>query len=299
MLIYNIYFIFGCKKFIRVYTRRYKCGIIQFKHILTLFKKGDPMKKSRQKRSVANRILTTLAGLDLKRKTCAAVIVAAGSGSRMESSKAKQFMDIDDMPVLAHTLDAFERAGCIDYTIVVTRECDIAECQKIVNRFGFTKVAKIVPGGATRQESVLCGIDALDDATDYVAIHDGARCLITPDMIKAVFDAAKRTGCASAGAPVKNTIKQVDDNNRIVDTPDRSMLWQAQTPQIFKAGLYRAAAYYAQKNNLQATDDNSLLEYVGGKVTMVDCGYTNIKITTPEDIAIAKTLFDLRKEEER
>ena len=257
------------------------------------------MKKAKPKKSLPNRILTTLAGLDLKRKVCAAVIVAAGSGSRMESSKAKQFMDIDDMPVIAHTLDAFERTACIDYTVVVTRECDIAECKSIVRRFGLTKVAKIVAGGATRQDSVLCGIDALDDETDYVAIHDGARCLITPKMIKAVFDEAKRSGCASAGAPVKNTIKQVDDNNRITDTPDRATLWQAQTPQIFKAGLYRAAAYYAQKNNFSATDDNSLLEYIGGKVTMVDCGYTNIKITTPEDIAIAKVLLDLRKEEEK
>ena len=255
------------------------------------------MKGSKKKRSLPNRILTTLAGLDLKRKRCAAVIVAAGSGSRMESSKAKQFMEIDDVPVIAHTLDAFERTDCIDYIVVVTRECDIEECKAIVSRFGFTKVAKIVPGGATRQDSVLCGIDALDDATDYVAIHDGARCLITPDMIKTVFDEAKRTGCASAGSPVKNTIKQVDENNRVTSTPDRSTLWQAQTPQIFKAGLYRAAAYYAQKNGFQATDDNSLLEYVGGSVTMVDCGYTNIKITTPEDIAIAKALFDLRKEE--
>ncbi|MBQ4054567.1 MAG: 2-C-methyl-D-erythritol 4-phosphate cytidylyltransferase [Clostridia bacterium] len=255
------------------------------------------MKRSRKKRSLPNRILTTLAGLDLKRKRCAAVIVAAGSGSRMESSKAKQFMEIDDVPVIAHTLDAFERADCIDYTVVVTRGCDIEECKAIVSRFGFTKVARIVEGGATRQDSVLCGVDALDDATDYVAIHDGARCLITPDMIKAVFDEAKRTGSASAGSPVKNTIKQVDENNRVTSTPDRAALWQAQTPQIFKAGLYRAAAYYAQKNGFCATDDNSILEYAGGRVTMVDCGYTNIKITTPEDIAIAKALFDLRKEE--
>ena len=104
------------------------------------------MKRSRKKRSLPNRILTTLAGLDLKRKRCAAVIVAAGSGSRMESSKAKQFMEIDDVPVIAHTLDAFERADCIDYTVVVTRGCDIEECKAIVSRFGFTKVARIVEG---------------------------------------------------------------------------------------------------------------------------------------------------------
>ncbi len=257
------------------------------------------MKRSRPKRSVANRILTTLAGLDLRHRSCAAVIVAAGSGSRMASDKAKQFMEIDDMPVLAHTLEAFEEAKCIDYVIIVTRACDIDECRDIVSRFGYTKVAKIVEGGSTRQESVLCGIEALDDRTDYVAIHDGARCLITPEMIRAVFDEAKRTGCASAGAPVKNTIKQVDDDNRVTSTPDRATLWQAQTPQIFKAGLYRAAAYYAKKDGFEATDDNSLLEHVGGRVTMVDCGYMNIKITTPEDIAIAKALLDLRKEEQK
>lgn len=243
--------------------------------------------------------MTTLTGIDLKKRSCAAVIVAAGSGSRMGSATAKQFMEIDGMPVLAYTLDAFERTKEIDYIIIVTRKCDIPECREIVSRFGYTKTAKIVTGGDTRQESVLCGIEALDDSTDYVAIHDGARCLITPEMIKSVLDEAKKTGAASAGVPVKNTIKQVDNNNRIVSSPDRSALWQAQTPQIFKSGLYRAAAYYAKKEGYKATDDNSLLEHAGGSVTMVDCGYMNIKITTPEDIAIAKALLDLRKGEEQ
>lgn len=257
------------------------------------------MKKTKPKKSLANKILTTLAGIPLKKKDCAAVIVAAGSGSRMGSSTAKQFLTLNGKPVLAHTLDAFEHTKAIDYIVLVTRECDIEECREIVSFFGFTKVAKIVAGGDTRQQSVLCGVEAIDDKTDFVAVHDGARCLITPEMITAVLDEAKHSGCASAGAPVKNTIKLVDENNRVKDTPDRTTLWQAQTPQIFKAGLYRAAAYYAQKDGFEATDDNSLIEHVGGSVTMVDCGYTNIKITTPEDIALANALLDLRKGEKQ
>ena len=257
------------------------------------------MKKTKPKKSLANKILTTLAGIPLKRRDCAAVIVAAGSGSRMGSATAKQFLELDGRPVLAHTLDAFERTKGIDYVIIVTRACDLDECRDMVKKYGFSKVADIVEGGSTRQQSVLCGIEATDDRTDYVAIHDGARCLVTPEMITAVLDEAKRTGAASAGAPVKNTIKVVDENNNIKNTPDRATLWQAQTPQIFKAGLYRAAAYYAQKDGFEATDDNSLLEYVNGRVTMVDCGYTNIKITTPEDIALAAVLLELRKGEKQ
>jgi len=234
-----------------------------------------------------------------RKKTAAAVIVAAGSSTRMGGDKSKQLLCVDGLPVIVRSAAAFDAVDGIGYVIVVARPCDAEEIKALLTAHGIKKVRAIVPGGETRRESVLRGVEALDADTDFVAIHDGARCLVTPKMINEVLDTAKRTGAASAGTPVRDTIKQVSFWNVVESTPDRDKLWAAQTPQIFSAGLYRAAAYYADKDGAEVTDDNSILERLGGKVTMVDCGPTNVKVTSPEDIAVAEALLKYRTETER
>lgn len=230
------------------------------------------------------------------KKTTAAVIVAAGNSTRMGEDANKQFMRVGGETVLARSIRAFEETAEINYIIVVVRKGDVDNVRGLIADAGFTKVRDVIAGGDSRRVSVLRGVEALDGATDFVAIHDGARCLVTPEMIKNVLSTAKRTGAASAGTPARDTIKQVSFYNVIESTPERDKLWAAQTPQIFKADLYRAAAYYADKDDAEVTDDNSILERLGGKVTMIDCGATNIKITTPEDIAVAEALLRYREQ---
>ena len=256
------------------------------------------MKKTSTQKKAARRgkLMRLIDAVTSPRKSAAAVIVAAGGSTRMGEGVNKQFIELRGKPVLALTVEAFEKTDGIDYIIVVVRAGDEEAVKELAARYGFKKVRSVIAGGGTRQESAIRGVEALDGDTDMVAIHDGARCLVTPEMITAVLETAKKTGAASAGSPVKDTIKQVSFFNVVENTPDRTKLWAAGTPQIFKAGLYRAAAYYAEKDGAEVTDDNALLERLGGKVTMVDCGYTNIKITTPEDVAVAEALLRYREE---
>lgn len=259
----------------------------------------DMKKTNQQKKTARKKKLVRLINSVFSEKKCAAVIVAAGGSTRMGEGVDKQYIEVSGVPVLARSIAAFENTEDIEYIIVVVRKGGTASCRKLISDFGFKKVKRVVEGGESRQDSVLRGVDALDENTEFVAIHDGARCLVTPEMIKNVLDTAKRTGAASAGAPVKDTIKQVSLFKVVESTPDRGKLWMAQTPQIFKSGLYRAAAYYAVKKGVEATDDNSLIERLNGKVNMVDCGYSNIKITTPEDVAVAEALLKIRKDADK
>lgn len=247
-------------------------------------------KKTKRRRMVSRAVK----GLFHRRKHTAAVIVAAGGSTRMGGNVSKQFMEVAGTPVIVRSVAAFESCGSIESIIVVARSDDIPEFKRLFEDAGFKKVRAVVAGADTRQRSVLRGVEALDDKIDFVAIHDGARCLVTPEMIDNVLSVAKRTGAASAGTPVRDTIKRVSVFDTVEETPQRDKLWAAQTPQIFSAGLYRAAAYYAEKDGAEVTDDNSILERLGGKVTMVDCGATNVKITTPEDIAVANALLQFR-----
>lgn len=229
-----------------------------------------------------------------KAKHATAIIVAAGSGSRMGSDITKQRMEIDGMPVVARTILAFERCKSIKDIVIVAREDELGLYGKYAVEYGFKKIKRVVSGDSTRQKSVLGGFRAIDDRCDYVAIHDGARCLITPENIEKVLEAAQRYEAASAGCPAKDTVKICNSDGFVISTPQRSRTWYAQTPQIFKADLYRAAAFYALKEGFEATDDNSLVEWLGARVKMVDCGYENIKITTPEDIHIVSSLLKQR-----
>lgn len=221
-----------------------------------------------------------------------ALIPAAGSGRRIGAGVNKQYLLLAGRPVLAHTVAVFHDHPRIDRIYLVSPAEELAYCRaEIVDRFGFTRVAAILAGGAERQESVhngLCGCAAQDD--DLVVIHDGARPFIDAAAISASLDAAARSGACAVGVPVKDTIKRVVDGV-IVATPERRELWQVQTPQTFRFGLIRTAHERARSEGFCGTDDAVLVERLGHPVTMVAGSYRNFKITTPEDLIIARALL--------
>lgn len=233
-----------------------------------------------------------------KRNYTAAVIVAGGSGTRMGSEVTKQMLDLCGMPVVVHTLLAYQNTPCIKEIVVAAREDEIDIYQGFKQKYGITKLVRVVPGGVTRQASALAGVEAVSDKVRYVAIADAARCLTTPEEISEVCRVAYKTDAASAGIPAKDTIKVTDKAGYIKQTPDRALCWQAQTPQVFRHALYLAASYAAIEHKFTATDDNSLVEFVKHPVKMVKCSGQNIKITEPDDLPLAQWILKTRKEKE-
>ena len=215
-----------------------------------------------------------------------AVIVSAGNSTRM-CGVNKQFLEINDIPVIAHTINAFDKLDVINEIVVVTRECDIADVKSLIEKYNFKKVSTVVPGGETRQLSVYNGVINTSDSADYVAIHDGARPLVSDKVIVNTLNNAFEFDAAATGVKVKDTVKVVDDNDNIVDTPDRTYMRFIQTPQIFKKSLY-IDAVNSVENSKNFTDDCMLIEAYGKKVKFVDGDYENIKITTPEDVELAE-----------
>ncbi len=242
-------------------------------------------------------LLRTLSRTANKPHFTSAIIAAAGCGSRMcsDSGTTKQLMELCGLPVIVRTLRAFEECELINEIIVVARRDEVEIYEKYTKDYGFSKISAVVVGGDTRQESVLCGFEAISDESDFVAIHDGARCLITPKMIDAVLFEAFRKGAATAATKATDTVKRADGTGFISETVQREGLWLAQTPQVFKTELYRAAAYVSKEEGFSATDDNSLAEHVGFQVKLVDCGSENIKITTPVDLIVAEAILNHRK----
>ena len=225
-----------------------------------------------------------------------AIIVAAGSGSRMKSDKTKQLMDIGGVPVLARTVKQFEDCKHISEIILVCRKEEFDDIASIIKTYKFKKITHVVSGGSTRQQSVMNGLSRVDKKSEFVSIHDGARCLVTPEMISEVCKSAYRFGSATASAQAKDTMKIADNGGFIKSDADRSTMRHAQTPQIFKTDIYRAASYSAKEDGFEATDDNSLVTRLGFKVFLCDTGHENIKITTPEDIKIAEGILKFRQE---
>jgi len=220
-----------------------------------------------------------------------AIIVAAGNGSRIkrfptESQKqTKQLTPLDGIPVVVRSILQFEECEFVDEIIVVAREDELS----FYDDYQFKKVKYVVKGGETRQQSVMNGFKYIK--SDYAAIHDGARCLVTTEMIERVAREAYIHGCATAAEKAKDTLKQSDADGFITATVDRSQIWRAQTPQIFKTDIYRAAI----EQNIEVTDDCMLVENLGYKIKLVDCGYENIKITTPDDFYLAEAILKVRK----
>ena len=221
------------------------------------------------------------------------IIPAAGLGTRMGGIK-KPYMDIAGKPILAYTLATFQRCPFIDNIFIVTAKGDESRCHDVVKTYGIDKFFSVVTGGDTRQESVFNALRELSSNTDIVVIHDAVRPLVTEDMIIQSIDGAKQYGSAIVAVPVKDTIKESDDDGFVMKTLDRQKLWAIQTPQTFKYDLIMKAHLYARDNNIQATDDAFLVEQIGQKVKLIMGSYENIKITTPDDLAVAKAILESR-----
>ena len=220
-----------------------------------------------------------------------AIIVAAGQSRRMGGDTNKQFILIDGVPVIVRTLKAFEIAERIREVVIAARQEDIPQMYALIQDYEITKVKQIITGGETRQESVFRAIAQVDENVDFFAIHDGARPLIRPQEIDLAVSAAVEHGAAALGVPVKDTVKQVDADGKIVDTPERSTLWAVQTPQVFSRALYLRASEQAGEAAAQLTDDCQLIERTGAPVYLVRGAYANLKITTPEDVFAAEGIL--------
>lgn len=243
-------------------------------------------------------ILRAVAGTPDPKNFTSAVICAAGSSTRMEKlmgEPRKQFMEIGGLPVVARTLMAYEAANTVHEIIVVAREDELPLYEGFKEKYGLTKLTKVVKGGSTRQESARLGSDEVNEKCKFIAVADAARCLITPEEIQRVCHAAYQYGAASAGIKATDTVKVCDKSAFIESTPDRNYVWLAQTPQVFSTAIYRTAAYVCRDDGVEATDDNSMAEYIRVPVKMVGCSRENIKITEPTDIAFAEAILTLRE----
>jgi 2-C-methyl-D-erythritol 4-phosphate cytidylyltransferase len=220
-----------------------------------------------------------------------AIIAAAGAGTRMASDRPKQFLLLAGTPVIFHTLNVFEQCDSIDEVIVVLPAEESAGFLSLAAKFGVRKLARVVPGGATRADSVKRGLMAIRSATaEIVVVHDGVRPFVTVEEIDATIAAAKVDGAAILVAPVTDTIKQVRDE-AIVKTLDRGTLRRALTPQCFRYELLREAYQNADVNDPSLTDESALVEQLGKRVSIVEGSARNIKITTAEDLAIAEAIL--------
>lgn len=252
-----------------------------------------------------------------ERTHCTAIVLAAGSGKRMKSATAKQFMLLEGKPLVWYSLNAVEQSAVIDECILVTGEEDIPFVQsEIVEKYGFRKVKKVVAGGSERYESVYNGLQVLErqvaegtvflEASDagqdeanckeYVFIHDGARPFLTEKILQDTYSNVQRYGACVAGMPVKDTIKIADENGFAVQTPNRNLVWAVQTPQVFERKLITDAyeklidsLEELKQQGIAVTDDAFVAETFGNRpVKLVEASYENIKITTPEDIKTAR-----------
>ncbi len=218
----------------------------------------------------------------------AAIIVAAGQGSRVGGILPKQFQSVGGKPILSYTLQKFEDCSRIQDVILVTAsEWVTYTAQEIVEPSDLKKVIKIVAGGEQRQDSVFAGLKALEGHPDFVAIHDAVRPFISVEKLEAAIDACKKHGAAILAVPPKDTIK-TEKSGFVDETPDRSFLWSVQTPQVFKYDLIMKAYQKAFEDGVYHTDDSALVERIGMKVKIVEGEHDNIKVTVPMDLKWAE-----------
>ncbi|MEA4925126.1 MAG: 2-C-methyl-D-erythritol 4-phosphate cytidylyltransferase [Syntrophomonadaceae bacterium] len=220
------------------------------------------------------------------------VIAAAGKGSRMKSQTNKQYLPLNSRPVLSYSLDFFEKMNIVDEIVVVCGADELDYCQReIINRFHYKKVSALLPGGRERQDSVWAGLQKLGEDTDLVAVHDGARPLLSARVFLRLIEEAEKWGAAIPGMVSKDTLKSVDRDGFVRQTLDRNSVYAIQTPQIFKFAELRSAYQEAYQDDFQGTDDAALFERYIGRVKVVPGDYNNIKITTPEDLITAEALL--------
>lgn len=226
----------------------------------------------------------------MKKQPCTAIVLAAGSGKRMGTKVQKQYLELAGKPILYYSLQAFEDSPLIDDIILVTGEEQIAYCKdEIIEKYQISKVRKIIAGGKERYDSVWNGLQEVDFG-GYVFIHDGARPFVTNEIIERAYNEVIECRACVVGMPVKDTIKIADEDGYIAQTPNRKYVWQVQTPQVFETELVKAAyAKMMEQPDVNVTDDAQVVEsMMYEEVKLVEGSYENIKITTPEDLEIAK-----------
>lgn len=238
-------------------------------------------------------------------KRYAAIVLSAGKGKRMNSEVAKQYLALEGQPVLCYSLQVFQQSKIIEQIVLVCGKDDLEYCRKeIVEKYGLTKVSGIVTGGKERYHSVFCGLMELagmQEPPDYVMIHDGARPFVDEGMIERCAKAVEQNQACVVGMPVKDTIKIADEQQFAAETPNRSLVWQIQTPQVFSFSLiYQAYRELLEMedngNHIPVTDDAMVIETVmKKKVRLIEGSYRNIKITTPEDLELARVLRNFIK----
>ena len=228
----------------------------------------------------------------MEKSYCTAIVLAAGKGKRMNTEVRKQYLMLAGKPILYYSLNVFQRSDIIDEIVLVVGDGEIDYCrEQFVEKYGFTKVSKIVTGGAERYHSVW---NALKETREkgYVCIHDGARPFLDETILKTTYAEVINCRACVVGMPVKDTIKLADENGFVADTPPRSRLWMVQTPQVFETALVREAyAKLMQAEDRTVTDDAMVVEsMLGFPVKLVEGSYENVKITTPEDLKIGEVL---------
>ena len=243
--------------------------------------------------------IRAICGIKDRIQPTSAIIVASGNSTRMGEGVSKQMIMLDGIPVVARTIMAFDACECISEIVVVAKQEEFYLYKEFQKLYKFNKFVRLVSGGETRQESVKNGFAAINKNSKFVAIHDGARCLITPNQIEEVCAAAYKIGSATAATRAIDSIKLSNGKNRLISgSANRNHVWLAQTPQVFKAETYELALKKAEIEKLEVTDDNSLVENLGANIKLVECGRNNIKITTREDIPIALAILRSREENE-
>lgn len=227
-------------------------------------------------------------------RATAAIIVAAGKGTRMGTNSDKLFLEVAGRPVVAHTWQRFNDASCVDEVILVVRDGMQSAFAALAAQFGFQKSHRFVTGGAERQDSVWQGLEALSPTTEIVTIQDAARPCTSERLILATIEAARETGAAVAAQPVTDTVKESTDGRTISRTVDRSKLWSVQTPQTFRVEVIRRALAEVRRRGLTITDDTAACELIGQPVCLVAGVEPNPKVTLPSDLPYIESLLRQR-----
>lgn len=227
----------------------------------------------------------------MQNRPCVAVVLAAGNGKRMGGPVAKQFLEVNGKPLIFYALDTMEKSKVIEQVVLVVSEESIEYVKKeILEKYSLKKVVRVVAGGKERYDSVRNALRFIEKDT-YIFIHDGARALVSEEILKRGLEQVEACGACVAAVPVKDTIKRVDQEGFAVETPERSTLWMVQTPQVF-AGEIIKEAYEAMPETASVTDDAGVVErYGNARVKIYPGEYTNLKVTTPEDLILMKSFL--------
>ena len=224
-----------------------------------------------------------------------AVFPAAGQGRRMNVGINKVFLDLLGKPILVHTLQRFSRSKNIDYLVVVVAAEEVSLIRKLLRAVPGLKPYQVVAGGSERQYSIANGLAVVQENSEIILVHDAARPLTSIETIDRVVEGAREVGGAIAAVPEKNTVKIVDEDGIVKETPPRKTLWEVQTPQGFRRDILLEAYRKAKEDAFLGTDDSSLVERLGVPVKVVESDYRNIKVTTPEDMLIAEAFLQKQR----